>query len=84
AALTMLLGLLHNMTTKDRLVRQGRWAEREQWMGLGLTGRRIGLLGLGNTARDLVGLLRPFDTEIIAYDPYCPSETAAELGVRLA
>ncbi|MET7486172.1 NAD(P)-dependent oxidoreductase [Streptomyces sp. NPDC005538] len=84
AALTMLLAVLHNVAAKDRLVRQGRWAEREAWMGLGLTGRRIGLLGLGNTARDLVGLLRPFDTEIIAYDPYCPPETALELGVRLA
>ncbi|MEU0206415.1 NAD(P)-dependent oxidoreductase [Streptomyces canus] len=84
AALTMLLAVLHNVTAKDRLVRQGRWSEREQWMGLGLTGRRIGLLGLGNTARDLVGLLRPFDTEVIAYDPYCPPETARELGVRLA
>ncbi|MFI7498141.1 NAD(P)-dependent oxidoreductase [Streptomyces sp. NPDC049687] len=84
AALTLLLAVLHNVTAKDRLVRQGRWSEREQWMGLGLTGRRIGLLGLGNTARDLVGLLRPFDAEVIAYDPYCPQETARELGVRLA
>ncbi|KOG42415.1 NAD(P)-dependent oxidoreductase [Streptomyces resistomycificus] len=84
AALTLLLSVLHNVTAKDRLVREGRWAERERWMGLGLTGRRIGLLGLGNTARDLVGLLRPFDVEVIAYDPYCPPETAAELGVRLA
>jgi len=84
AALTLLLAVLHNVTAKDRLVRQGRWSEREQWMGLGLTGRRVGLLGLGNTARDLIGLLRPFDVEVLAHDPYCPPETARELGVRLA
>ncbi|WP_338775744.1 NAD(P)-dependent oxidoreductase [Streptomyces sp. DG1A-41] len=84
AALALLLSVLHNVTAKDRLVREGRWSEKEQWMGRGLTGRRIGLLGLGNTARDLVGLLRPFEVEVIAYDPYCPPETAAELGVRLA
>ncbi|WP_416974878.1 NAD(P)-dependent oxidoreductase [Streptomyces sp. 4F14] len=83
AALTLLLAVLHNAATKDRLVREGRWAERDRWMGRGLTGRRVGLLGLGNTARDLVGLLRPFETEIIAYDPYCPPRAAAELGVRL-
>lgn len=83
AALTLLLSVFHNVTTKDRLVREGRWAERERWMGRGLTGRRIGLLGLGSTARDLVGLLRPFDAEILACDPYCPPRTAAELGVRL-
>ncbi|MFJ9565228.1 NAD(P)-dependent oxidoreductase [Streptomyces fuscichromogenes] len=84
AALTLLLAVLQNVAVKDRLVREGRWAERERWMGLGLTGRRVGLLGLGNTARDLVGLLRPFEVEVVAHDPYCPPETAAELGVRLA
>ncbi|MEV6001495.1 NAD(P)-dependent oxidoreductase [Streptomyces griseomycini] len=84
AALALLLAVLHNLVAKDRLVRQGRWAEKEQWMGQGLTGRCIGLLGLGNTARELVGLLRPFGVEIIAYDPYCPPGTAARLGVRLA
>jgi phosphoglycerate dehydrogenase-like enzyme len=84
AALALLLAVLHNLAAKDRLVRQGRWAEKEQWMGLGLTGRRVGLLGLGNTARDLVGLLRPFEVDVVAYDPYCPAETARDLGVRLA
>lgn len=84
AALTLLLAVLHNVTAKDRLVREGRWSERTRWMGRGLTGRRVGLLGFGNTARDLVGLLRPLDVEIVVCDPYCPPETAAELGVRLA
>jgi phosphoglycerate dehydrogenase-like enzyme len=83
AALTLLLAVLHNVTAKDRLVREGRWNERARWMGLGLTGRRIGLLGLGNVARDLVGLLQPFDVEVIACDPFCPPETAWELGVHL-
>lgn len=83
AALTLLLSVLHNLVAKDRLVREGRWSEKEQWMGQGLTGRRIGLLGLGNTAGDLVELLRPFGVEIIAYDPYCPPATAERLGARL-
>ncbi|KPI18386.1 Phosphoglycerate dehydrogenase [Actinobacteria bacterium OK074] len=84
AALALLLAVLHNLALKDRLVRENRWAERDQWMGLGLTGRRVGLLGLGNTARDLVGLVRPFDVDVVAHDPYCPPEVAAELDVRLA
>jgi phosphoglycerate dehydrogenase-like enzyme len=83
AALTLLLAVLHNLVAKDRLARAGRWAERDRWMGQGLTGRRVGLLGLGNTACDLVELLRPFDVEIIACDPYCAPGTADRLGVRL-
>ncbi|MFJ1969370.1 NAD(P)-dependent oxidoreductase [Streptomyces sp. NPDC087903] len=84
ATLALLLAVLHNLPAKDRLVRTGRWAEKEQWMGLGLTGRRVGLIGLGNTARDLVGLLRPFEIDVVAYDPYCPQDVARGLGVRLA
>ncbi|MET9968062.1 NAD(P)-dependent oxidoreductase [Streptomyces sp. NPDC006356] len=83
AAVALLLAVMHNLVTKDRLVRERRWTEKEQWMGQGLTGRRVGLLGLGNTAGDLVELLRPFGVEIIAYDPYCPPATAERLGARL-
>jgi phosphoglycerate dehydrogenase-like enzyme len=83
AALTMVLAARHNLVVKDRLVREGRWDERTRWMGRGLTGCVIGLIGLGNTGSDLVGLLRPFDAEVLAYDPYCDPAAAGRLGVRL-
>jgi phosphoglycerate dehydrogenase-like enzyme len=83
AALTLLLTVLHHVVVKDRLVREGRWDDKQRWMGRGLTGRRIGLVGLGSTARELVGLLRPFETEVIAYDPYCAPDLAAVLDVHL-
>jgi phosphoglycerate dehydrogenase-like enzyme len=83
AALTLLLTVLHHVVVKDRLVREGRWDDKQRWMGRGLTGRRVGLVGLGSTARELVGLLRPFETEVIAYDPYCAPDAAAALDVRL-
>jgi len=84
AALTMILASLHNLSAKDRLLRRGEWDSRTQWMGRGLTGITIGLIGLGNTSTDLVELLRPFGTEVVAYDPYCPAERAEALGVRLS
>lgn len=84
AALTLLLASLHNLVVKDRLVRENRWAEKTGWMGRGLTGRTIGLLGLGNTATDLVNLMRPFEVDVIAFDPYCDPRAAQQLGVRLA
>lgn len=83
AALTMLLGVLANSSIKDRLVRENRWAERALHMGRGLTGATVGLIGVGNTATDLVELLRPFRVTVLGYDPYCPAERAAAHGVRL-
>jgi phosphoglycerate dehydrogenase-like enzyme len=43
--------------------------------------RNVGLIGLGNIAREMIPLLRPFSARVFAYDPYVPDETFQELGV---
>jgi phosphoglycerate dehydrogenase-like enzyme len=48
AALTLLLACAHKLIAKDRLTREGRWSEKLDCMGLGLTGRTLGVIGLGN------------------------------------
>ena len=83
AALALILAASHNLLAKDRIVREGRWAERARLMGRGLAGRRVGVFGLGNVAIELFGLLAPFGTEHLATDPLRTAEQAAELGVRL-
>ena len=41
-ALTYLLALSHKMLAKDRLVREGRWHERLDYIGMGITGSHAG------------------------------------------
>jgi D-3-phosphoglycerate dehydrogenase len=83
ATLSMLLSVLHNTVMKDRLVREKSWDLRERFMGTGLTGQTVGLLGVGNTGGELVRLLQPFGVRCVGYDPFCPPERAIELGVEL-
>lgn len=83
AALTLILATSHNLVAKDRLVRECRWEDRTELMGRGLTGRRVGVFGLGNIAQDLFALLRPFHTENFAADPHRSAEEAAAQHVRL-
>lgn len=83
ATLSMLLSVMHHTVTKDRLVREQRWDLREGFMGTGLSGKTIGLLGVGNTGGELIRLLQPFGVRRVGYDPFCPPERAAELGVEL-
>lgn len=83
AALTMLLATLHNLVQKHDITRRGTWEERTDWMGTGLNDLTVGIMGVGNTGAELVRLLAPFDVTIIGYDPFCPAERAAELGVEL-
>jgi phosphoglycerate dehydrogenase-like enzyme len=81
----LLLALTGKLMVKDRLTREGPegFARRGDHMGLGLVGRTFGSIGIGNIGAELFRLLRPFDMNLIAYDPYADSKKAAELGVKL-
>jgi len=48
-----------------------------------LIGKRVGLIGLGHTARSFIRFLAPFDCELVGFDPYVSPEKASELGVLL-
>ncbi len=83
AAMAFLLALAHRLPSKDRLTREGRWAERVDHMGLGLRGRTLGVVGLGNIGREVCRLCAPFEMTLLAADPVTSEETAAGLGARL-
>jgi phosphoglycerate dehydrogenase-like enzyme len=48
AALTLLLALTHKLRIKDTLIRDGRWSDKLDHNGQGVTGRTLGLIGFGN------------------------------------
>jgi phosphoglycerate dehydrogenase-like enzyme len=83
AALTFILMLAHRVPLKDRLVREGRWAERVNYLGTGLSGRTLGSVGVGNIGSELFRLATPFAMRHLAYDPYVTQESVAPLGVKL-
>jgi len=83
SALAFLLALSHKMFLKDRLTREGRWAEKLEHMGTGLTGRTLGLIGLGNIGREISTVARPLDMRHIAHDPFASPEQADAAGVEL-
>lgn len=80
-----ILALSHNLILKDRLVRQGHWAESTRKLGREPRDRVVGTIGLGNIARETIRLLRPFDVaRFLAFDPYASaSKNAEELNVHL-
>ncbi len=77
AELSLMLALAGRLTQKDSIVRRGpnAWPDRTSYNGIGLTGRTLGTVGLGNIARDLINLVAPLDMRVIGYDPYLASET---------
>jgi D-3-phosphoglycerate dehydrogenase len=83
AAITFVLALSQHLLPRDRLCRDGRWNERAGYVGVGLAGRTLGLVGLGNIGREVARLAEPFELVRIAYDPYVSEQQAAAVGCRL-
>jgi D-3-phosphoglycerate dehydrogenase / 2-oxoglutarate reductase len=68
-AIGMLLVLLRKIHTADAEVRNGIWL-REENRGIELAGRKVGIVGYGNTGAAFAKKLIGFDVEILAYDKY--------------
>ena len=83
AALAFVLALAHKLLIKDRLTRAGRWNERTSHMGMGLTGRTLGIVGAGSIGRETLRLARVFGMRLMAADPYADAGELAVLGAQL-
>ncbi len=57
-------------------VRKGNFAARKEYRPAGLSGKRVGLIGLGRIGRLVADICaRAFHMEVWAYDPYVTPET---------
>ena len=81
-ALSFVLALAGRLFLKDRLTRTGRWHERMDNMGMGLTGRTLGVIGAGRIGKELLRMARTFDLKLLAADPYVNAIELGYLGAR--
>jgi phosphoglycerate dehydrogenase-like enzyme len=85
AILALLLALANKVMAKDRLARRGAagFSDPSAPIGTGLTGKRLGTIGLGNIGAEMVRIMQPLGLDFIAHDPNVTEAAARELGVRL-
>lgn len=81
--MTFVLSLSHQLLIKDRLIRAGGWRDAYNYMGIGLVGRTLGLVGMGNIGKEAFKLAKPFGMRHITFDPYLTSAEAAEVDAEL-
>jgi phosphoglycerate dehydrogenase-like enzyme len=77
--LTFAIALLRHVMIANRELLEGTWRQPK---GNTLSGRTVGIVGLGNIGRDVARLLRPFGCELLCTDAVDVAEHCAELGVR--
>ena len=82
----MLLGLLRKLPAADRFVRDGKWMHGTLPLGTSLSGKRVGIVGLGRIGKDIARRLEPFGVSIAYHgrsDQHIDYRYEADL-VRLA
>ena len=68
----------------DTQVRKGNFASRKEYRPAGLSGKRIGLIGLGRIGRIVADICaRAFQMEVWAYDPFVTPETLGSEDIVL-
>lgn len=60
----MLLGLLRRLPASDRFVRDGKWPQGTMPLGVSLSGKRVGIVGLGRIGKDIARRLEPFGVSL--------------------
>ncbi|MDN3028240.1 NAD(P)-dependent oxidoreductase [Streptomyces sp. S.PB5] len=79
----MLLAVARNIPQAHAALTAGAW-QRSLYSGVELSGKVLGIVGLGRVGGLVAERLRAFGMDVVAYDPYAAPERAAALGVRLA
>ena len=80
--LALLVSLARNIPGANYSVKQGAWA-REQFLGIELNGKTLGIVGLGHVGSEVGRRARALGMQLLCSDPYIPAERAAKIGVEM-
>jgi len=58
------------------------WKQRSDGWGQELYHKKVGIVAASMVGRRVIKLLKPFECDVMVYDPYLSEEAVAELGVR--
>ena len=85
AIIALILAVTGKLLIKHQLTLEGPpgFDRRAGHMGVGLVGKTLGSVGIGNIGAEMFRLATPFDMKFMACDPYADPAVAAELGVQM-
>jgi len=81
-AVALLLATARHIPAADASLRGGVW-KRSAYTGVELSGKVVGIVGLGKIGQLVAQRLAGFGVRLIAYDPYVAPARAAQLGIEL-
>ena len=79
----LILADFRHVVPGDVSTRAGKW-EKKNFMGRELTGRTVGIVGVGNIGRLVAKRLSGFECKFLGYDPIVPAESIKAAGIEPA
>ncbi len=81
--IAMMLADARHIVKADTTTRAGQW-EKKDYMGREITGKTVGIVGVGNIGRLVAKRLKGFECRMLGYDPIVNSDRMRELGIEPA
>jgi phosphoglycerate dehydrogenase-like enzyme len=75
----LLLAFARNLTAEENSLRAGQW---QGSVGFELSGKTLGIVGLGKIGRRMAGYAQAFGMDVLAWSQNLTAETAAAAGAR--
>lgn len=80
--LGVILSLARKISIADKSVKGGKW-EKSKFMGRELSGKTLGVIGMGRIGSQVVSRCKAFNMEVLVNDPYITEEVASRLGAEV-
>ena len=85
-AIGLMLSLSRGIPSAHNMITSRSWVDPTaayfSLRGFEITGKTIGVVGLGAIGKQVATRLRAFDCKILAYDPFVDADTIKEMGVE--
>ena len=78
----MMLAVSRNIPQANATMHGGGW-DRKKFLGVQLSGKTLGVIGLGKIGAGVAKRAQSFYMNVVAYDPFVSAERAESLGVKL-
>ena len=81
-AIALMLAMARNIPQANASLLEHKW-ERKKFVGVEVTGKTLGVVGMGRIGRHVARRGRGLEMRVIAYDPYIANDLAEQMGVEM-
>lgn len=80
--ISLMLALARNIPQAHGSLQQGVW-DRKRYLGTELSGKTVGIVGVGKVGREVAKRCAAFELAVVGYDPVLTPEAATKMNIQL-